>query len=90
MSSSVVRYNSIYFFLLRRLKEQVYAVPLRTIEDLEAIVRGLVTTVDANMLRPVRENAVGRTAVCERTEAASNTYLTMRRPWFDRLKACAI
>jgi hypothetical protein len=52
------------FFLWGHLKEQVYAVPPRTIEDLVARPQAAVTTVDANMLRRVRENAVRRTDVC--------------------------
>jgi hypothetical protein len=46
-------------FLWGHLKERVYAVPPRTIEDLAADA----TTVDANMLTRVRENVVQRTAV---------------------------
>jgi hypothetical protein len=45
------------------LKEHVSAVPPRTIEDLVARLQAAVTTVDENMLRCVRENAVRRTAV---------------------------
>jgi hypothetical protein len=52
------------FFLWGHLKEQVYAVPPRTIEDLVQRLQAGVTTVDAHMLRRVRENAVRRTAVC--------------------------
>jgi hypothetical protein len=44
--------------------EKVYAVPPRTIEDLVARLQAAATSVDANMLRCVRENAVRRTAVC--------------------------
>jgi hypothetical protein len=51
------------FFLWGHLKEQVYAVPPRTIEDLVARIQTAMTTVDANMLRCVRENVVRRTAV---------------------------
>jgi hypothetical protein len=46
------------------LRKHVYAVPPRTIEDLVEKLKAAVTTVDANMLRRVRENAVWRTAVC--------------------------
>jgi hypothetical protein len=53
-----------YFFLWGHLKEQVYAVPPRTIEDLVTRIQSALTGVDANMLRRVRENAVRRTAVC--------------------------
>jgi hypothetical protein len=51
-------------FLWGHLKEQVYAVPPRTIEDLVARLQAAVTTVDANILRCVRQNAVRRAAVC--------------------------
>jgi hypothetical protein len=54
----------INFFLWGHLKEQVYAVPPRTIEDLAAKLQAAMTTVDANMLRRVRENAVRSTAAC--------------------------
>jgi hypothetical protein len=52
------------FFLWGNLKEQVYAVPPRTIEHLVARIRAAVTTVDANMSRRVRENSVRRMVVC--------------------------
>jgi hypothetical protein len=52
------------FFLWGNLKEQIYAVPPWTSEDFVARLQAAVTTVDANMLRRVRENAVRRTAVC--------------------------
>jgi hypothetical protein len=51
------------FFLWGHLKEQVYTVPSRTIEDLVARLQAAVTTVDANMLRRARENVVRCTAV---------------------------
>jgi hypothetical protein len=44
------------------LKEDVYAVLPRTIEDLVARFQAAVTTVDANMLRCARGNVVGRPA----------------------------
>jgi hypothetical protein len=52
------------FFLWGHLKEQVYTVPSRTIENLVARLQAAVTMVDANMLRRVRENAVWPAAVC--------------------------
>jgi hypothetical protein len=52
------------FFLWRPLKEQVCAVPPRSIEDLVARLQTVVTRVDANMLRYVRKDAVRRTSVC--------------------------
>jgi hypothetical protein len=64
MASPDTRSNSDGMFLFRHLKEQVYAVPPRTIEDLVARLQAAVTTVDVNMLRRARENAVRRTAVC--------------------------
>jgi hypothetical protein len=65
IASSVAGSNSDgFFFLWGHLKEQVYTVPPRTIEDLVARLQAAVTTVDANMLRRVPENAVRRTAVC--------------------------
>jgi hypothetical protein len=50
------------FFVWGHLKEHVDAVPPRTIEDLVPRLQAAVTTVDANVLRRVRENA-GRRAV---------------------------
>jgi hypothetical protein len=64
MASSVAGSNFDGFFLWGHLKEQVYVDPPRTIEDLVVRLQAAVTTVDANMLRRVRENAVRRTAVC--------------------------
>jgi hypothetical protein len=52
------------FFLWGHLKEQVYAVPPRTMKDLMARLQAPVTTVNANMLRRVQENAVLCTVVC--------------------------
>jgi hypothetical protein len=52
------------FVLWGHLKEHVYAVHPTTIEDVMARLQVTVTTVDSNMLRCVRENAVRRTAVC--------------------------
>jgi hypothetical protein len=51
-------------FLWGHLKEQVYAVPLRTIDELVEKLQAAVITDDANMLRRVRDNAMRRTAVC--------------------------
>jgi hypothetical protein len=45
------------------LKKHVHAVFLRAIEDLVARLHTPVTTVDANTLRRVRENAAQRTAL---------------------------
>jgi hypothetical protein len=65
MASSVAGSNSDgFFFLWGHLKEQVYAVPPKTIEDLVARLEAALKKIDANMLRHVRENAVRRTAVC--------------------------
>jgi hypothetical protein len=48
--------------------------------SMQSSSQAAVTSVDANMLRRVRENAARRTAVCLETETASNAYLTTRRP----------
>jgi hypothetical protein len=45
------------------MKNHVYVLPPRTIEDV-AIFKRAVTTVDANVLRRVGENAVRRTVLC--------------------------
>jgi hypothetical protein len=64
MVSSVAGCNfTVFFSLSGHLKERVYAVCPRTIEDLVARLQAAVTAVDANMLRRVRENTVWRTAV---------------------------
>jgi hypothetical protein len=52
------------FFLWGHLKEHDYAVPPRTIEDLVERLQAAMTSVDANMLRRVRENVLRRSAVC--------------------------
>jgi hypothetical protein len=46
------------------LKKHVYSVPQRNIECLVAGHQAGVTTVNANILRHVRVNAVRSTAVC--------------------------
>jgi hypothetical protein len=46
------------------LKEYVYTVPLRTIEDLVTGRQAAITTVDVNMSRCVRDSSVLRTAAC--------------------------
>jgi hypothetical protein len=63
------------FFLRGHLKEQVYAVRPMTIEDLVARLQAAVTTVDANMLRRVRENAVRRTAICLQMDGGRFEYI---------------
>jgi hypothetical protein len=62
------------FFLWGHLKEQVYAVPPRTIEDLVARLQAAVTTVDANMFVLERMPCSALLSVLKWTEAASNTY----------------
>jgi hypothetical protein len=52
------------FFVWGYMKEHVYAVLHRSIEGLAARFEAAVTTVDVNMFRRVRVNAVWRTAVC--------------------------
>jgi hypothetical protein len=64
MASSVAGSNSDGFLPVGTPEEQVYAVPPRTIEEPLARLQAAGTTVDANMLRRVRENAVRRTVVC--------------------------
>jgi hypothetical protein len=54
--------TTIDFFLWGHLKEHVYAVPLRIVEDLVAGCQETVTMVDANMSRRVRDNAERSTA----------------------------
>jgi hypothetical protein len=51
-------------FLWGYLKEHVYSVSPRSIEDLMARLQATVATVDSNMLRVVQENVLRRTAVC--------------------------
>jgi len=51
-------------FLWGYLKEHVYAVSPRSIEDLMARLQAIVATVDSNMLRVVQENVLRLTAVC--------------------------
>jgi hypothetical protein len=63
------------FFVWGNLKEHVYLVPHRTIEDLVGRLQEAVTMVDANMLRRVRENAVRRTAVCLETDGGRFDHL---------------
>lgn len=50
-------------FLWGNLKEYVYAIYPRTVKDLTVRFQAAVTTVDANMLMRVRENAGRRNAV---------------------------
>jgi hypothetical protein len=46
------------------LKEHVYAASPRIIEDLVTILQAAMTTIAANMLRRVQENAMWHIAVC--------------------------
>jgi hypothetical protein len=46
------------------LKEHVCAVLPRTVDDLMTSLQAVVTAVNANMLRRVRENAVWRATIC--------------------------
>jgi hypothetical protein len=80
------------FFLWGQLKKKIYEVPPRTIEDLVAKLQAAVTTVDANMLRYVRQNAARRTAVGLEIDGGrwEQPIGTTRRPWFDHLMACAV
>jgi hypothetical protein len=59
------------FLLWGHLKEQVYGLPPRNTEDLVARLQAAVTTVDANMLRRVRENDVRRTVICLEMDGGS-------------------
>jgi hypothetical protein len=52
------------FFPVGAPEEPSLRSPSQDFEDLVASLQETVTTVDANMLRRVRENAVRRTAVC--------------------------
>jgi hypothetical protein len=51
-------------FLGGHQKEDVYAVPPRSVEDLVARLEAAVITVHVDMLRHARENIVWRTAGC--------------------------
>lgn len=53
-----------FFFPVWTPKENAYVSPPTIIEDLVARLQLVMTSVDTNMLRRVRENAVRRTAVC--------------------------
>jgi hypothetical protein len=52
------------FFLWEYLKQLVYAVLPRTIEDHAARLQAAVTVVNASMLRHVQENSLKCTAGC--------------------------
>jgi hypothetical protein len=67
-------------FLLRgNLKEHVYAVPPRTIEDLVARIQAAVATADAETSRRVREKSVRRTAICLQTDGGRFEHLLYLR-----------
>jgi hypothetical protein len=51
------------FFLWEYLKQLIYPVPFRAIEDRAARLQTAVTVVDANMLRHVQENSLQSTAI---------------------------
>jgi hypothetical protein len=59
MASSVAISNSMDCFLWRHLKEHVYAVPIRAIEDVAARVQAVVTPVDASMLGVLNRTPCG-------------------------------
>jgi hypothetical protein len=79
-----------FFLLCGHLKEQVYAVRPRTTEDPVTRLQAAVTTVDANMLRRVRANAVRHTAVCLEMDGGRSEHVTTRSTRFDHFIACAI
>jgi hypothetical protein len=63
----------------------------RAVEVLVARLQAAVTTVDANRLRHVRDNAVRRTGLPLNGRRPLRTpIVTTRRPWFYHLIACAI
>jgi hypothetical protein len=90
MDSSVAGTDSDDFFLWRHLKEHVYAVPHRTIEDLVARLQEAVTTVDANMLGVFeRMPCSALPSALKWTDAASKTYCNYEAPMvslFDSLR----
>lgn len=94
MASSVAGSNCDGFLLLGRLKEQVNALPPRTIEYLVARLQAAVATVDTNMLRRVQVNVVRRTAVClEAGGGLFNTYCNYEVPMlqtFDSLRRMTV
>jgi hypothetical protein len=64
MAPSVAGLNSDgFFFPVGHLKEHVYSVPTRTVEDLVARLQAAVTRVNVNMLSCARQNAVQRASV---------------------------
>jgi hypothetical protein len=50
--------------LTPHLKDLIYAVPFRTMKDLMSRLKALLTTVYANMLIHVQENAAWHSAIC--------------------------
>jgi hypothetical protein len=72
---SVPGSNSDFLFPYGHMKNHVYALPPRTIEDVVAVLKRAVTTVDANMLRRVGRIAVRRTALCLEMDGGRFEYL---------------
>lgn len=86
MAPSVTWFKSDGFFPVGHLKERVYAVRPRTTEDPVARLQAAVTTVDANMLRRVRQNAARRAAVCLEMDGACCNCETPMVWSFDRVR----
>jgi hypothetical protein len=72
---SVAGSNSYGFFLWGHLKEHVYAVSPRVIEDLMAVFQAAVTMVNAVMLRHVQEKAMWGTAACLEMDGGHSEHL---------------
>jgi hypothetical protein len=67
--------NSYGFFLWGYLKEHVYAVSPRMIEELMAVLQASVTIVNAVILRHVQENAMWCTTACLEMDGGHSGHL---------------
>jgi hypothetical protein len=73
MVSSINGYNSdVSFSLWGHPKEHVYALLLRIIEDIVAILHAAVINAGARMLRHVRGNAVRSAVICFELDYCNN------------------
>jgi hypothetical protein len=75
MASSVAEIN----FSCGNLYEKVYALPLRPSEDVMVRLQVAVRTVDADMLRRVRENIVRRIIICLEMDGGRFEHLLLLR-----------
>jgi hypothetical protein len=57
--------NPLNFFLWGAVKEQVYATPIHTLEELQERITDAIHNVSPELLQRVRRSFLNRVAACE-------------------------